>query len=388
MHLIPSRVEFAKSCLSGLRQKGRETVSAIWRRCHSHTDRAEYKQLDSPDSRLSNNAAVKTWIHQTTEPDAPVTQTPIDSEAHAMAVHGNLHWSATQTESSVNLLSRTVEQASASVLETCADGEYHPAGIVPAYNTPVSCSDASPESVYYEESLRSLDVDAVDNPLLGNLDTSPNVTPSVSSALATASDSSRQQRTYAHQAWTPPDEDFALSPEEQRRRAVRTMYELRKILQKKERRGELRTGTIDLRFRQSAHRWRNTLREQILASEDLRRRVAERRLEERIAFEKYLARQQMVERAAQACRASDVVQSIRLTLVQSSGLVAPFTSPVSSVEVQDLGVCRVRADDQPAPEDSYPPPPGYREVAPSQYGYRFGDVVRDVVGHGGGIPFC
>ena len=387
MHLIPSRVEFLKSCVSGLRQKGRETVSAIWRKCHSQPPRAEYEQLDSPKSFSSGNEAVKTWIHQTTEPDVPVTQTPIDSEAHTMAVHGNLHWSATQTESSVNLLSRAAEQAPA--VEMPAESEYHPPGIVPAYNTPVSsCSDVSPESVYYEESLRSLDVDAVDNPLLGNLDTSSDATPSVSSALATASDSSRQHRTYAHQAWTPPDEDFAVSEEEQRRRAVRTMYELRKLLQKKERRGELRTGSIDLRFRQCAHRWRNTLREQILASEDLRRKVAERRREETIAFEKYLARQQMVERAAQACRASDVVQPIRLTLVSSSGLVAPFTSPVSSVEVQDLGACRVRADDQPVPEERNPLPSENSQGAPSRRGYRFGDVVRDVVGHSGGNPFC
>jgi len=305
-----------------------------------------------------------------------------------MAVHGNLNWSATQTESSVNLLARTAEQPSAP--ETSAQSPPHVSGIVPQYNTPVSCSEesAGPESVYYEESLRSLDVNAVDNPLLGNLDTSPKVTPSVSSALATASDSSRHQRTYAHQAWTPPDEDFAVSEEEQRRRAVRTMYELRKILQKKERRGELRTGTIDLRFRQCAHRWRNTLREQIAASEDLRRRVAERRREERIAFEKYLARQQMVERAAQACRASDVVQPIRLTLVQSSGLVAPFTSPVSSVEAQDPRLCRVRADDQPAPEDGYSLVPDYRQDAPGQHGCRFGDVIRDVVGLSGGNAFC
>jgi len=152
------------------------------------------------------------------------------------------------------------------------------------------------------------------------------------------------------------------------------MYELRKILQKKERRGELRTGSIDLRFRQCAHRWRNTLREQNAASEDLRRRVAERRLEERLAFEKYLERQRMVERAAQACRASDVVQPIRLTLVQSSGLVAPFTSPVSSVEVRDL--------------NTYPLPSDSSQVNPSRHSYRFGNVVRDVVGLSGGNAFC
>jgi len=386
MHLIPSRVEFLKSCASGVRQKGRETISAIWRRCHSQSSRAEYKQLDSPDSASSGNVAVKTWLYQTSDSEAPAVQTPIDSEVHAMAVHGNLHWSATQTESSVNLLSRTAEQAPA--VEMRAESEYHPPGIVPAHNTPVICSDVSPESVYYEESLRSLDVDAVDNPLLGNLDTSSNATPSVSSALATASDSSRRGKVYAHQAWTPPEEDFAISVEEQRGRAVRTMYELRKILQKKERRGELRAGTIDLRFRQCAHRWRNTLREQTAASEGLRRKVAERRREESIAFEKYLTRQQMVERAAQACRASDVVQPIRLTLVQSSGLVAPFTSPVSSIEGQDLRSCRVSAVDRPAPDDSYLPPSDNGHAAASRHSYRFGDVVRDVAGHVGGNPFC